>query len=120
LHWKKSRIDKLAPRKSATALGRYLAENDIGRIRLAPWLLQDNESFPSNDEIAGNHHMGGTRMAEMEDDGVVDSDCRVFGTSNLQMAGSSVFPSGGHANPTFAIVQLALRLSDHLSNKLRA
>jgi choline dehydrogenase-like flavoprotein len=120
LRWKKSRRDKLAPRRSATALGRYLAEKDIGRIQLAPWLLQDNESFPGNDEIAGNHHMGGTRMAERADDGVVDPDCRVFGTSNLHIAGSSVFPSCGHANPTFTIVQLALRLSDHLSNELRA
>jgi choline dehydrogenase-like flavoprotein len=47
--------------------------------------------------------------------GVVDQDCKVFGTRNLYIAGSSVFPTGGHAPPTLTIVQLALRLADHLA-----
>ncbi len=45
----------------------------------------------------------------------VDRDCRVFGVANLHVAGSSVFPTSGHANATFTIVQLALRLADHLA-----
>ena len=53
-------------------------------------------------------------MAETPDDGVVDANCKVFGQENLYVAGSSVFPSCGHANPTLTIVQLALRLADHL------
>ena len=46
--------------------------------------------------------------------GVVDSNCRVHGSKNLYIAGSSVFTTGGHNNPTLPIVQLALRLGDHL------
>jgi choline dehydrogenase-like flavoprotein len=46
--------------------------------------------------------------------GVVDPDCRVHGVANLYVAGSSVFPTSGYANPTFTIVALALRLADHL------
>ncbi len=30
------------------------------------------------------------------------------------MAGSSVFPTSGCANPTFTIVALAIRLAEHL------
>ena len=116
LRWRKSGRDKLAPMKTALALGRYLAEKDIGRIKLAPWVLRDDGEFPDDDEIGGNHHMGGTRMAASEADGVVDPNCRVYGTSNLYIAGSSVFPSGGHANPMFTTVQLALRLAEHLSS----
>ena len=58
--------------------------------------------------------MGGTRMAHTVQKGVVDSNCRVFGQSNLYVAGSSVYPSGGAANPTLTIVQLSLRLAEHL------
>jgi len=59
--------------------------------------------------------MGGTRMALTPEHGIVDRDCKVFGQRNLYIAGSSVFPSGGFSNPTYTIVQLALRLAEHLT-----
>jgi choline dehydrogenase-like flavoprotein len=46
--------------------------------------------------------------------GVVDPNSLVHGTSNLFVAGSSVFSSGGFANPMLTIVALAIRLADHL------
>ena len=49
--------------------------------------------------------------------GVVDEDCRVHGVANLYVAGSSVFPTAGAANPTLTITALALRLADHLKEK---
>ena len=63
---------------------------------------------------AGKHHMGTTRMHVAPRHGVVDENSRVHGTSNLFIAGSSVFPSGGYANPTLTIVALAVRLGDYL------
>jgi choline dehydrogenase-like flavoprotein len=118
LHWKKSAADKRAPRMVALALGAHLAQRDVGRIRLDDWIMRDDTEYPNVAALASNHHMGGTRMAASDADGVVDPNCRVFGTGNLYVAGSSVFPSGGHANPTFTIVQLALRLADHLDGAL--
>jgi choline dehydrogenase-like flavoprotein len=41
----------------------------------------------------------------------------VHGVANLYVAGSSVFPTSGYANPTFTIVALALRLADHLKTR---
>ena len=62
------------------------------------------------------HHTGTTRMHDDPAQGVVDADCRVHGVSNLFVAGSSVFPTGGTAAPTLTIVALALRLADHISH----
>jgi choline dehydrogenase-like flavoprotein len=46
--------------------------------------------------------------------GVVDPDCQVHGVRGLFIAGGSVFPTIGHANPTLMIVALAIRLSDKI------
>jgi choline dehydrogenase-like flavoprotein len=62
----------------------------------------------------GPHHMGTTRMSADPRHGVVDANCRVHSVDNLFIAGSSVFSTGGWANPTFTLVGLALRLADHL------
>jgi choline dehydrogenase-like flavoprotein len=67
----------------------------------------------------GRHHlMGTTRMADNEEDGVVDTDLKVFGSKNIYVLGGSVFPSGGAANPTLTIVALGMRLSEHIIQNL--
>jgi len=50
--------------------------------------------------------------------GVVDENARVHGVGNLYVAGSSVFPTSGAANPTLTIVALALRLADHIKERM--
>ena len=59
--------------------------------------------------------MGGTRMHKSNILGVVDPNCKVFGSENLYIAGSLIFTTGGHNNPTLPIVQFALRLANHLA-----
>jgi choline dehydrogenase-like flavoprotein len=59
-----------------------------------------------------------TRMSADPAKGVVDADCRVHGIANLYVGGSSVFASTGFENPTYTIVQLALRLGDQLGATL--
>ncbi len=66
----------------------------------------------------GSHHMGTTRMHRDPAYGVTDENCRIHGTANLYVAGSSLFPSYGMDNPTMTIVALALRLADHLKPML--
>jgi choline dehydrogenase-like flavoprotein len=50
---------------------------------------------------------------------VVDKDCRVHGVENLYVASSSVFPTGGHANPTLLATALGVRLAEHLAQSVR-
>lgn len=64
---------------------------------------------------SGAHHLGTTRMAADPRYGVVDGNCQVHGVSNLFVAGSSVFPTGGHANPTLTLIALAVKLADFLT-----
>jgi choline dehydrogenase-like flavoprotein len=60
------------------------------------------------------HHMGTTRMHRDARHGVVDENGQVHAVDNLFVAGSSLFPTGGYANPTLTIVALSARLADHL------
>jgi len=68
----------------------------------------------------GLHQIGLTRMAETASNGVVDTNCKIFEFENVFVAGSSVFPTSGQANPTLPAVALAMRLSDRLASQLRA
>lgn len=119
LFWKKSVNDWLTARKAVELIADHLIRHDLGRVRLDDWALQEG-AFRESGWMAGCHHMGGTRMADDPQAGVVDRHCKVFGQENLYIAGSSVFSSGGYANPTLTIVQLALRLADHLAERARA
>ena len=63
--------------------------------------------------------MGATRMGHDPATSVVNADCRLHGVPNVYVAGSSVFPTSGYANPTYTIVALAIRLAEHLGTVLR-
>jgi choline dehydrogenase-like flavoprotein len=64
------------------------------------------------------HHMGTTRMGTDPTESVVNENCRAHDLSNLWIASSSVFPSGGANNPTLTIAALALRTADHIDTEL--
>lgn len=118
LVWQQSELDRRTIRESMLLLGEYLRDNEVGRLQMAEWLAETPVQLPTEGELAGRHHMGGTRMSLSAEEGVVNTDCRLFAQENFFVAGSSVFASAGHANPTLTLVQLALRLCDHLEDQL--
>jgi len=67
----------------------------------------------------GFHQAGTTRMSVSPADGVVDQNLAVHGVPNVYVASSSAFVTSGQANSTFMIVAFAVRLADHLAQKLR-
>lgn len=115
IEWRLSDLDVRSIRHAWATLDRGLRTAGVGRLELA---------FPDVDEawrascVAGMHHMGTTRMHADAKRGVVDPDARVHGAANLYVAGSSVFPTVGFANPTLTIVALAVRLAQHLRSEL--
>lgn len=91
----------------ANLLGEELERTGLGR--LAPG--RDEPRFTD-----ASHHMGTTRMGTDPRRSVVDPWGRVHEVANLWLAGSSTFPSGGHANPTLTIVALALRQARRIAS----
>ncbi len=61
-----------------------------------------------------DHPSGATAIGTSLDDGVCDTDLKVFGVDNLHLVSSSVFPHMGANPPTLTIAALALRLGAHL------
>ncbi|NNE19574.1 MAG: GMC family oxidoreductase [Myxococcales bacterium] len=117
LHWKKSELDRRTLVRTATEFARQIANSELGRVRLVDWVANDGPIAPQQ-FMGAWHHLGGTRMSDSPDQGIVDPNLLVHGTRNLYVGGSSVFPSGGFANPTLTIVQLSLRLSDEIERRL--
>lgn len=73
---------------------------------------EDYKTWGDRFFLWGGHHMGTTMMGK-----VVDKDCKLIGSNNIYVAGSSVFPTSGHAPPTLTIVALAIRLAEHIRGK---
>jgi choline dehydrogenase-like flavoprotein len=120
-----SRIDWRVSEEEARAMRRIteLMLEQLSRMGLEPPVLEewvrDGATFPDTiRDIA--HPTGTTRMADDPACGVVDAQCQVHSVHGLFLAGSSVFPTAGHANPTQMIVALAVRLSDTLKDHAAA
>jgi choline dehydrogenase-like flavoprotein len=118
LDWRLSEIDKKTFKVCALMLAEELGRLELGRVHISRWLNTEEQNWPKNLQ-GGNHHMGTTRMSNNPDEGVVDPNCRVHGITNLFVAGSSVFSTGGAVNPTLTSVALAIRLADNLKKQLR-
>ena len=124
LDWRFSEIDKRTVSVLMDTFDRELRRCGLGKLERSAWLADDGpewETDPliSNHPIGGYHHIGTTRMSSSPRQGVVDDNCRVHGMSNLYVAGSSVFPTGGWANPTLTIIAMALRLGGEITNKVK-
>lgn len=124
LNWQLNAQDTQTLQVLARVLDEEFTRLGVGRVKRASWLrdIEPNgvsawpiDASVGNHPIGGYHHMGTTRMSADPQSGVVDADCRVHGYSNLYMAGSSVFPTSGWANPTLTILALSHRLADRLS-----
>ncbi len=120
LDWQLSPLDKLTMLQFGKTLQSEFERLGLGKVTTSTWLEDGKPEWPvdptvGNHPIGGYHHMGTTRMSRSARDGVVDANCTVHGYHNLHIAGSSVFPTGGWANPTLTLLALTHRLGDHLN-----
>jgi choline dehydrogenase-like flavoprotein len=101
-----------------------LIASELDRLGLAsaemPKNIEELTQAMGGGFLGGTHAMGTVRMSASPREGVVDQDCRVHGMSNLFVASSAVFPTGGFGPPTLTIIALAVRIAETVSRKLRA
>ena len=118
VNWNINIDDLKTIQRFAFLIKQYLEENNIAEVNLDPLLVNDLTAFLKKIDDA-NHQMGGACMAVTEELGVVDSNCKVFNSNNLFVAGQAIYPVTGFANPTFTAIALGQRLSAHIDQLLR-
>ncbi|MGE4323381.1 MAG: FAD-dependent oxidoreductase [Sphingobium sp.] len=119
LDWRTSALDVDSVAGLVDALGEEAGRLGLGTVEPAGWLRDEakewvTDALISSHPIGGYHHIGTTRMSDDPRSGVTDRDGRVHGVDNLYVAGSSLFPTSGWANPTLTIIALALRTGDRI------
>lgn len=112
LNWKISEQERQSVRRLAHLICDEFDRLGLPKPVLSDWLEQ-KEGWESNFSDRA-HPTGTTRMSDDPKQGVVDSNSQVHGVDGLFVAGSSVFPTAGYANPTLMIVAMSLRLADWL------
>lgn len=113
LDWRLTELDL----ESFSKFNRMVVEGlRIAGIEVRHFNHEVDESGWPVSMVAGKHHMGTTRIHQDPKQGVLDADCKVHGVANLFIAGSSMFPTSGQANPMLTIVALAIRLADHVKH----
>ena len=112
LDWKISQREQQTARRLGELVNQEFQRIGLPQPKLSDWLYaQEGWQTHFTDRA---HPIGTTRMAVNPEAGVVDTNCQVHGVEGLFVAGSSVFPTTGHANPTLMIVALSIRLADWL------
>lgn len=91
-----------------------LEASGIGRVVCKK---EEIDAAASEPVPAGGHHMGTARWSSSPREGVVGPNMQVWSVRDLYVAGSSLFPRSGVANPTLSAVALGYRLADILTRK---
>jgi choline dehydrogenase-like flavoprotein len=100
-------------------LKRKLKET-LNRIGRAPVLLERSLYLGKDIPLAGTAHQAGTaRFGPDPATSVLNLHCRAHELDNLYLADASFFPSIGAVNPTLTIIANALRIADHIAERLK-
>jgi choline dehydrogenase-like flavoprotein len=121
--------------QSGTITVAYKATNDVPKDRLYEQLksmlghlgmhhhhLLPHHAYLKNEiPVAGVAHQAGTvRFGSDPSMSVLDANCKAHELDNLYVADTSVFPSIGAVNPALTAMANALRVGDHLLDRMRS
>ena len=112
IEWSASEKDAKNIFKAADCLKDFWNNSDLNEYGIFK-MKSKSEIEKLIKKADGIHHpSGSTRMANTREEGVVDKDLNVFSIDNLKILSTSVFPSGGGANPTMTLMMFGLRYVD--------
>ncbi|RZL69594.1 MAG: GMC family oxidoreductase [Pedobacter sp.] len=113
IHYEISEKDIESVIKLHETLDKWLRSKGCGELKY--WYKKE-ELAQTIKKISkdGIHQIGTTRIGNSPEEGVVDRDLKLWGTQNVYVCSSSVFPKSGQANPTFFLGAFAVRLANFL------
>lgn len=95
---------------------RSILDNLDGGVKILPKNIYLGKKIP----IAGTAHQCGTiRFGNDPEKSALDTWCRAHEVSNLYVVDGSFFPSSSAVNPALTIMAMALRVGDHLIEKMK-
>ncbi len=94
----------------------------LGQLGMHHDHLFSKHAYMKNDiPVAGVAHQAGTcRFGADPDSSVLDVDCKAHELDNLYVVDTSIFPSIGAVNPALTAMANALRVGDHLLERIGA
>jgi len=111
----KYRASERSSKSVAALLNRFSSELEaLGIGKFIPYASSLSDSLIWD----AAHHLGGTSMGRDPRTSVVNPELKLHGAENVYVAGGSVFPTGGNANPTLMMIGLSLRLADTVRTAL--
>ena len=92
----------------------------IGELDMNPGHLVHRFAYMKTEiPVAGCAHQAGTcRFGADPESSVLNTDCRAHELDNLYVVDTSFFPSIGAVNPALTAMANALRVGDHLLDRL--
>lgn len=116
VHWKVHELERRSLCRMAELVARAFSKAGLPTPHLEEWVTNGDALPKTFGDVA--HPIGTTRMGIDPSTSVVDVNAKVHGIEGLFVAGSSVFPTSSHANPTLMIVAMSIRLADELKRRM--
>jgi choline dehydrogenase-like flavoprotein len=96
-------------------------EHLLQHLDMQPHLVPRNLFVGNRIPLAGVAHQNGTiRFGRDPKTSALNVDCKAHELDNLYVVDGSFFPSSGAVNPALTIMANALRVGDHLLDRLGA
>ena len=115
------RLDLFETNVKAHQLFQRKMQEKIGKVGMTTHII-DRTLFVGRafGTDATTHQAGTLRFGDDPATSVLDRWCKAHDVDNLYITDASFFPSVGAVNPTLTIVANALRVADHLANRIIA